>query len=91
MLIDPSEFATLDSHRVFQNAVPTPDHFIPALYLAGVASARAGTATEVLVDGYAFGSLSMTAYTLDLSGPHSAGGGGSPLPPAGLRPDASNI
>jgi 4,5-DOPA dioxygenase extradiol len=34
------------------------------LYVAGVASA-AGRRLEVLVDGCAFGSISMAAYTLD--------------------------
>ena len=38
---DPTEFATLDAHRDFGHAVPTPDHFIPALYLAGLAGASA--------------------------------------------------
>ena len=39
MLTDPTDFAGLDAHRDFGHAVPTPDHFIPALYLAGLASA----------------------------------------------------
>ena len=42
MLTDPTEFATLDAHRDFGRAVPTPDHFIPALYLAGLAGAAGG-------------------------------------------------
>lgn len=91
MLTDPSEFATLDAHRDFGDAVPTADHFIPALYLAGLAAAADTQDTDVLVDGYAYGSLSMTAYTLGLSCPNAAGAGGSPRPPADLPPDASNI
>ena len=60
----PATIVDVSRHRDFDLAVPTPDHFIPLLYLAGLADA-AGADTEVLVDGYAFGSLSMTSYTLD--------------------------
>ncbi|RSM73824.1 4,5-DOPA dioxygenase extradiol, partial [Actinoplanes sp. ATCC 53533] len=91
MLSDPTEFATLDAHRDFRHAVPTPDHFIPALYLAGLAAATKEADSSVLVDDYAYGSLSMTAYTLGLSCPDAAGEGGSSQPPADLPPDGSNI
>jgi 4,5-DOPA dioxygenase extradiol len=91
MLSNPTEFAGLDAHPDFGHAVPTPDHFIPALYLAGLAGESETSSVEVLVDGYAYGSLSMTAYTLGLSCPHVAGVGGSSQPPAGLPPDGSNI
>jgi aromatic ring-opening dioxygenase catalytic subunit (LigB family) len=91
MLTDPTEFATLDAHRDFTRAAPTPDHFIPALYLAGLAGAADEPDTQVLVDGYAYGSLSMTAYTLGLTCPTNPGGPGAPQPPADLPPDASNI
>ncbi|HET9143225.1 4,5-DOPA dioxygenase extradiol [Actinophytocola sp.] len=91
MLSDPTEFATLDAHSDFRHAAPTPDHFIPALYLAGLAGANGSPEVDVLVDGYAYGSLSMTAYTLGLPCPHAAGEGGSPHPPADLPPDGSNI
>jgi 4,5-DOPA dioxygenase extradiol len=91
MLTNPTEFATLDSHRDFGHAVPTPDHFIPALYLAGLAGATDKADTEVLVDGYAYGSLSMTAYTLGLSRQYPAETGGASQPPADLPPDGSNI
>ena len=37
MLDDPTEVAGLDAHRDFRRAAPTPDHFIPLLYLAGLA------------------------------------------------------
>ena len=60
----PTDVLTVDARPEFRLAVPTPDHFLPLLYLAGVAGATDET-LDVLVDGYTFGSLSMTSYTLD--------------------------
>ncbi|TRW86318.1 4,5-DOPA dioxygenase extradiol [Mycolicibacterium sp. 018/SC-01/001] len=65
MLTQPSDAATLQGHADYRTAVPTPDHFIPSLYVAGLAAAS-GDEVDVLVDGYSYGSLSMTAYTLGL-------------------------
>ena len=58
----PGDVLTLASHPDYALAVPTPDHFIPLVYFAGVA-ATAGMQPEVAVNGYAFGSLSMTCYS----------------------------
>ncbi len=71
----PEALPEVQASRDFDAAVPTPDHFIPLLYLAGLGAA-AGRGADVLVDGYAYGSLSMTAYTLDLPHPVGADGGG---------------
>jgi 4,5-DOPA dioxygenase extradiol len=91
MLDDPLNAARLDGHRDFRHAVPTPDHFLPLLYLAGLAGASREGA-DVLIDGYTYGSLSMTAYTLGLPATAPAGGSGTPAPlPEGLPPDGLNI
>ena len=89
MTTRPHEAPSLESHRDYRMAVPTAEHFLPLLYLAGLASAVQRPA-QVLVDGYAFGSLSMTSYTLDADCPEAkraaeAAGGvaslGTSLPP----------
>jgi 4,5-DOPA dioxygenase extradiol len=81
MLSEPTEIARMDSHRDFGHAVPTPDHFIPLLYLAGLAGADNAPGTDVLIDGYAYGSLSMTAYTLGMVAPPATDGAGAPEAP----------
>jgi 4,5-DOPA dioxygenase extradiol len=58
---DPAKILELVEHPDYALAVPTPDHFIPLLYTAGLAAAGEGRA-EALVRGYALGSLSMTCY-----------------------------
>lgn len=92
MTENPTDIGRLDAHDDFRHAVPTPDHFIPLLYLAGLADA-AGLGTDVLVDGYAYGSLSMTAYTLEHTGvADTEAPAADPLPvPRGVAPDESNI
>jgi 4,5-DOPA dioxygenase extradiol len=64
MTTSPADTVALQDHADFADAVPTAEHFLPLLYIAGLAAA-AGSTADVLVDGYTYGSLSMTAYTLD--------------------------
>jgi 4,5-DOPA dioxygenase extradiol len=63
MTASPGDIASLAAHPDFGAAVPTPDHFLPLLYVAGLAAA-AGKPADVVIDGYGYGSLSMTAYSL---------------------------
>lgn len=88
----PHDIATLASHPDYRMAVPTDEHFLPLLYLAGL-SAAAGRASDVLVDGYAYGSLSMTAFTLDAQCPadaNAAAAGAAPLA-TDVAPDDANV
>jgi 4,5-DOPA dioxygenase extradiol len=89
MTSDPAAAARLQEEDDFALAAPTPDHFIPLLYLAGLASA-ADSAAQVLVDGYAMGSLSMTAYTVGCEDLDPEGQGGSPALPD-VPPDQTNV
>ncbi len=59
----PADIPKLAEHPNYRRAVPTPEHFLPLLYLAGLAG---GQRTQILTEGYAMGSLSMTACGLDL-------------------------
>lgn len=91
----PGDIVSLQEHADFDMAVPTPDHFIPLLYVAGLADA-AGTRAEILVDGYGYGSLSMTAYTVGMSSGHtstaSTDEGAAPVPdPSVIPPEDTNL
>lgn len=87
----PGAILELAEHDAFDLAVPTPDHFIPLLYIAGLAGA-AGESLDVLVDGPAYGSLSMTSYTLGAECPDAGGAvAAAELPPPAAPPDQANI
>ena len=89
MTAAPAELARVQGHDDFAMAAPTPDHFIPLLYLAGLAAA-AGEPAHVLVDGYAMGSLSMISYTLGCHELAPGGQGGAPLLPR-VPGDGTNV
>lgn len=65
ILGSPGEAATLRDDPDYRMAAPTPEHFIPLLYFAALADEAAESA-EVLVDGFAYGSISMTAFSLGM-------------------------
>lgn len=92
LAVAPQDLPALAEHPDYAAAVPTPDHFLPLLYLAGIASAE-GRTLDVLVDGYFGGSLSMTCYGLDVAAPVERDGPGSaPVPdPEVVPPEKTNI
>lgn len=61
MLHDPASLAGVVDLPEWPRAAPTPEHFIPLLYLAGLAS-EPGSNCEVVVRGGTMGSLTMTSF-----------------------------
>ena len=63
MTTQPDQAPRLASHRHYKISAPTPEHFLPLLYIAGLAN-ESKTAPEILVRGHTMGSLSMTSYVV---------------------------
>jgi 4,5-DOPA dioxygenase extradiol len=93
MTTRPGEIGALRGHPDFAMAAPTDEHYVPLLYLAGLAEV-AGEPTRVLIDGYFGGAISMTSYTLGLDAPRAGatrGSGSAVLPdPGDVPPDDTN-
>jgi len=87
---EPGDILKLAEHPHFAEAVPTPDHFIPLLYVAGLAAAE-GSKPDPLVRGYAMGSLSMTCYGLGAQAIRPKEGECAAQLPEGVPPDQTNI
>lgn len=62
MLDDPDHVETLLEHPGFTRAVPTPDHFLPLAYIAGVTAGLGETTVDTFNERRTMGSLSMTGY-----------------------------
>ena len=86
----PADILRLVEHDDFAAAVPTPDHFIPLLYLAGMA-AEEGVSLKALVRGYAMGSISMTCFGLDADGLSCTDAEGAAGIPSDVPAEQSNI
>jgi 4,5-DOPA dioxygenase extradiol len=85
----PVDILALAEHDDYERAVPTPDHFIPLIYVAALAAAADET-PDVIVDGYAYGSLSMTCYGLGARCPDPVGERSAGVPGT-APPEESNI
>lgn len=86
----PGEVESLLEHPDYASAVPTPDHFLPLLYVAGIA-ASAGTVASPLVRGCALGSLSMTCYGVGMDGIGCETGEGAAGMSGNVPPDQTNL
>lgn len=86
----PHEILRVAEHPDYQAAVPTPDHFIPLLYLAGMA-AEEHSILQPLVRGYAMGSISMSCYGLGAEGLACKDGEDAATIPGGVPADQTNI
>ena len=87
---EPGDILKVMEHPDYDLAVPTPDHFIPLLYIAGLASAEASR-PETLLRGYSMGSVSMTCYGLGAKLTLRENASCAARLPADVPPDQTNM
>ena len=90
---DPGAMPSLALHPDWAKAHPSPDHFVPLLYLAGLAEAE-GAKPDLLIKSNVMGSVSMASYGLGLvlPGPAKIAGHVSAAElPSGVAPEQSNM
>lgn len=75
MTTRPGDLPSVLRHPDFALAVPTPEHFLPLAYVAGLCDA-AGEAAQPFAEGGTFGAITMTSYLLGQRPPASAAGAG---------------
>ena len=85
---EPGEILKVTEHPDYRRAVPTPDHFIPLLYVAGLATGD--QPIRALLRGYAMGSISMTCYGLGTGVQLPREPEGSAELPGDVPPDQTN-
>lgn len=94
MLGDPGALPDVLQHPDFALAVPTPEHFLPLLYLAGLCG-PAHACAQCFCEGGVMGSITMTSYLLGEglpTGKNSSMAGAAPVPdPASIPPEQTNI
>ena len=86
---DPADILKVAEHPDYDLAVPTPDHFIPMLYIAALA-AEDGKA-RALLRGYSMGSISMTCYGVGMDVAVSEQAEGAAELPENVPADQTNM
>ena len=84
----PSDLLKLGEHADYARAVPTPDHYIPLLYTAGLAGDEGA---QTLIKGYSMGSLSMTCYGVGMDEVDCTETDAASTLPADTPPDQTNM
>jgi len=93
MTTDPSALPLVTGHPDYAEAVPTHEHFLPLLYIAGLAAA-AGEPAVPFAQGGTMGSITMTSYLVGGTPPPATEGDGdaAALPdPRRVPPEQTNI
>ena len=67
---EPATLGELRASADYDLAVPTPDHFLPLAYVAGLAAATNAT-VSTFAQGCTMGSLSMTSYRINANEPRA--------------------
>ena len=90
LMSNPEDVAVLTEHRDYDLAVPTPDHYLPLLYIAGLAH---GEPLTPLINGHWGGSISMTSYAVGMTVETSPGSAGTSVAtlPKGVDPLSTNM
>lgn len=90
----PGKLPALSTHPDYALSVPTPEHYLPLLYLAGLCQEEQQPAVA-FVEGCTLGSLSMTSYLLGFSSMDRKGEmqlGAAAMPnPDDVPPEDTNI
>jgi 4,5-DOPA dioxygenase extradiol len=90
MTTDPSALPAVERHPDYALSVPSPEHFLPLAYLAGLAHA-AGETPLPFVEGGTLGGITMTSYLLGGARPASPSVGDAAGVPAGVPPEHTNL
>jgi 4,5-DOPA dioxygenase extradiol len=94
MTSDPGALAAVERHPDYAMSVPTPEHFLPLAYLAGLCRA-AGEPAVPFIEGGTMGGLTMTSYILGgaprTSVHEDADGAGSMPDPRQVPPEQTNM
>jgi len=90
---EPARLLSVASHPDYALAVPTSEHLLPLLYLAGLCE-EAREPARAFVDGGSMGSITMTSYLLgDVALPDTTAdaSGGDVPDPARTPPEQTNL